>query len=48
VYEARMRHRGFSRHATFNTEKEAVDYMRNTNIKEGLNIKNCYTVFVAE
>jgi len=46
VYEARMRHRGFSWHATFNTEKEAVDYMRDTNIKEGLNIKNHYTVFV--
>jgi len=46
VYEARMRHRGFSRHATFKTEKEAVDYMRKTNIKEGLKIKNRYTVFV--
>jgi len=45
VYEVRMRHRGFSRHATFNTKAEAVDYMHNTNVREGLTIKNRFTVF---
>jgi len=45
VREVRMRHRGFTQHATFNNEAEAVDYMCNTNVREGLNINNCFTVF---
>jgi hypothetical protein len=45
AWEVRIRHGGFSHQATFDNEAEAADYLCNTNIREGLNIKNRFTVF---
>jgi len=45
VYEVQIRHKDFKLSKSFNTEAEADLYIRLTNVREGLLIKNRFTVF---
>jgi len=44
-YEVRIYHKEFNLSKNFNTEAEAGLYIRETNVREGLPIKNSFTVF---
>jgi len=45
AYRARIRHKDFHLSKSFKTEAEADQYIRLTNVREGLPIKNRFTVF---
>jgi len=44
-YEVRIHHKDFNLSKTFKTEAEAEQYIRLTNVREGLPIRNRFTVF---
>jgi len=45
AWVVKVRHRGFYCHATFYNEAEAFAHLLKINLKEGLDIKNRFTVF---
>jgi hypothetical protein len=44
-YEVRIQQKDFKRFATFKTEAKADQYIRSTNVREGLPIRNRFIVF---
>jgi len=44
-YEVRIHHKDFNLLKTFKTEAEAEQYIRLTNVREGLSIRNRFTIF---
>jgi len=44
-YEVRIYHKDFNLLKTFKTEAEAEQYIRLTNVREGLSIRNRFTIF---
>jgi len=45
TYRARIVHKDLYLSKTFNTEAEAEQYIRETNVREGLPIRNSFTIF---
>jgi len=45
AYVAHIQHKDFSCYKSFNSEAEAEQYIRLTNVREGLPIRNRFTIF---